>query len=51
MSTNGDLTLVDISDNFNNADAWIGVIEHGIGSSGLLESLFESLQRYFSNTF
>jgi hypothetical protein len=50
-STNGDLTLVDISDNINNADAWIGAIEHGIGSSGLLESLFDSLQLYFSNTF
>ena len=50
-STNGDLTLVDISDNINNADAWIGAIEHGIGSSGLLESLFESLQLYFSNMF
>ncbi len=50
-STNGDLTLVDISDNINNADAWIGALEHGIGSSGLLESLFESLQLYFSNTF
>ena len=34
-STNGDLTLVDISDNINNADAWIGALEHGIGSSGL----------------
>jgi hypothetical protein len=50
-STDGDLTLLDISDNINNADAWIGAIEHGIGSSGLLESLFESLQLYFSNTF
>jgi PE-PPE domain-containing protein len=50
-STNGDLTLLDISDNINNADGWIGAIEHGIGSSGLLESLFESLQLYFSNTF
>jgi len=50
-STNGDLTLVDISDNINNADAWIGAIEHGIGSSGLFESLFDSLQLYFSNTF
>ena len=50
-STDGDLTLVDISDNINNADAWIGALEHGIGSSGLLESLFESLQLYFTNTF
>ena len=50
-STNGDLTLVDISDNINNADAWIGALEHGIGSSGLFESLFESLQLYLTNTF
>lgn len=41
-STNGDLTLVDIPDTFNNADAWIGALEHGIGSRGLLESLFQS---------
>ncbi len=50
-STNGDLTLVDISDNINNADAWIGALEHGIGSSGLFESLFQSLELYFTNTF
>jgi len=50
-STNGDLTLVDISDNINNADAWIGALEHGIGSSGLFESLIDSLQLYFVNSF
>ena len=50
-STNGDLSLVDISDNINNADAWIGALEHGIGSSGLFESLFQSLELYFTNTF
>jgi hypothetical protein len=50
-STNGDLTLVDISDNINNADAWIGALEHGILSSGLFESLIDSLQLYFGNTF
>jgi hypothetical protein len=50
-STNGDLTLINISDNINNADAWIGALEHGIGSSGLFESLIDSLQLYFSNTF
>jgi hypothetical protein len=50
-STNGDLTLVDISDNINNADAWIGALEHGIGSSGLFESLIDSLQLYFGNSF
>jgi hypothetical protein len=47
-STDGDLTYVDISDNINNADAWIGAIDHGIGSSGLFESLFESLQLYLA---
>jgi hypothetical protein len=47
----GNLTLVDISDNINNADAWIGALEHGIGSSGLIESLFQSLELYFTNTF
>jgi PE-PPE domain len=50
-STDGDLTLVDISDNINNFDAWVGAIEHGVASSGLLESLFESLQLYFTNMF
>ena len=46
-SIDGDLTNIDISDNINNFDAWIGALEHGIGSSGLFESLFESLQLYF----
>jgi hypothetical protein len=50
-STHGDLTYVDISDNINNFDAWIGAIEHGVASSGLLESVFDSLQLYFGNTF
>ena len=50
-STDGDLTYVDISDNINNFDAWIGAFEHGVGSSGLFESFFESLQLYFSNSF
>ncbi|MCV7328550.1 PE-PPE domain-containing protein [Mycobacterium cookii] len=50
-STNGNLTLVDISDNINNAEAWIGALEHGIGSSGLFESLFQSLELYLTNTF
>jgi hypothetical protein len=50
-SSNGDLSFVDISDNLNNADAWIGALEHGIGSSGLFESLFQSLELYFTNTF
>jgi PE-PPE domain len=50
-STNGDLTLVDISDNINNADAWIDAIAHGVASSGLFESVFESLHLYFTNMF
>jgi hypothetical protein len=52
-TTNGDLTLVDISDaDINNADAWLSaVFEHGAAGSGLLESVFESLQLYFTNMF
>ena len=50
-SINGDLTLVDISDNINGFDAFIGALDNGIGSSGLFESLFESLQLYLTNMF
>jgi hypothetical protein len=50
-STDGDLTLVDISDNINSFDAFIGAIDNGIGSSGLFESVFDSLQLYFGNMF
>jgi hypothetical protein len=50
-STHGDLTLVDISDNINGFDAFIGAIDNGIGSSGLFESLFESLQLFLTNMF
>jgi hypothetical protein len=51
-STNGDLTLVDISDNINNADAWLSaVFEHGAAGSGLLESVFQSLEFYLTNSF
>ena len=51
-STDGELTLVDISDNnINNLDALIGALDHGIGSSGLFESLFQSLELYLTNTF
>ena len=45
------ITNVDIPDTFNNVDAFVGALEHGIGSSGLFESLFESLQLYFGNSF
>jgi hypothetical protein len=52
-TTNGDLTLVDISDaDVNNTDAWLSaVFEHGAAGSGLLESVFDSLQLFFTNTF
>jgi len=52
-TTDGDLTLVDISDtNVNNADAWLtAVFEHGAAGSGLLESVFQSLELYLTNTF
>jgi hypothetical protein len=52
-TTNGDLTLVDITDaDINNADAWINaVFEGGAANSGLLDSVLESLQLYFTNMF
>ena len=51
-STNGELTLIDISDNINNADAWLSaVFEHGAAGSGLLESVFQSLELYLTNMF
>ena len=50
-STDGDLTYVDISNNINNFDAFIGAIDNGIGSSGLFESVFESLQLFLTNMF
>jgi hypothetical protein len=50
-STDGDLTLVDISDNINSLDAGIGAIDNGVASSGLFESLFESLQLFLTNMF
>jgi hypothetical protein len=50
-STDGDLTLVDISNNINSFDAGIGAIDNGVVSSGFFESLFESLQLFLTNTF
>ncbi len=49
----GDLTLVNIADgDINNVDAWISaVFEHGAAGSGLLESVWNSLELYFTNTF
>src|ERR1700722_9913955 len=46
------ITNVDISDNINNADAWLSaVFEHGAAGSGLLESVFQSLEFYLTNSF
>jgi PE-PPE domain len=46
------ITNVDIPDNFNNADAWLSaVFEHGAAGSGLLESVFQSLEFYLTNSF
>lgn len=42
-STDGDLTLIDISNNINSFDAGLGAIDNGVASSGFLESLFDSL--------
>ena len=51
-TTNDLLTFVDIPDNFNNADAWLSaVFEHGAAGSGLLESVFQSLELYLTNSF
>ena len=50
-STDVDLTNIDISDNINSLDAFIGALDNGIGSSGLFESLFQSLELYLTSTF
>jgi hypothetical protein len=51
-TTNDLITYVDIPDNFNNADAWLSaVFEHGAAGSGLLESVFQSLELYLTNSF
>jgi hypothetical protein len=48
----GMITNVDIpGTGFNNFDAFLGALEHGIGSSGLLASLFGSLELLFNNSF
>jgi hypothetical protein len=52
ISTDHLLTYVDIPNNINTADAWLGaVFEHGAANSGLLESLWNSLELYFTNSF
>jgi PE-PPE domain len=51
-STDDLITNIDISDNINNADAWLSaVFEHGAAGSGLLESVFQSLEFYLTNSF
>jgi hypothetical protein len=46
------ITNVDIPDNFNDAAAWFSaVFEGGAANSGLLESLFNSVELYLTNTF
>jgi hypothetical protein len=52
-STDGDLTFVNISDSgVNNVDAWLtALLEHGVADSGPLQSVFESLELAFFNTY
>ncbi|WP_292980771.1 PE-PPE domain-containing protein [Mycobacterium sp.] len=46
------ITNVDIPDTFNDAAAWLSaVFEHGAANSGLLESVFNSLELYLTNSF
>jgi PE-PPE domain len=53
MTTDGQLTLVDISDaDVNNADAWLtALLEHGVADSGPFQSVFQSLELLFFNTY
>jgi hypothetical protein len=51
-STDGDLTYVDINGEINNFDAWTSaVFENGAANSGLLQSVSDSLQLLFDNSF
>jgi PE-PPE domain len=46
------ITNVDISDTFNDTAAWLtAVFAGGAANSGLLESVFNSLEFYLTNTF
>ena len=46
------ITNVNISDTFNDTAAWLtAVFEGGAANSGLLESVFNSLEFYLTNTF
>jgi hypothetical protein len=52
-STDGDLTFVNIAgSDVNNVDAWLSaLLEHGVADSGPLQSVFESLELAFFNTY
>jgi hypothetical protein len=52
-TTDGDLTFVNITDSgVNNLDAWLtALLENGVADSGPLQSVFESLELLFFNTF
>jgi hypothetical protein len=52
-STDGDLTYVDISDSdVNNLTAWVdATLVHDLAFSGLFQSLFQSLEFAFTNSF
>jgi hypothetical protein len=52
-SVDGALTFVNISaSDINGVDAWLSaVFEHGAANSGLLDSLFNSLDLLFTNSF
>jgi hypothetical protein len=43
-SVSGDITYVDLPGPVNELDAIIGAVEHGLVSSGLFQSLFDSLE-------
>jgi hypothetical protein len=46
------ITQVDIPNTFNNAEAWLSaVFEHGAAGSGLLESVWQSIELYLTNSF
>jgi hypothetical protein len=46
------ITNIDIPDNFNDTAAWFSaVFEGGAANSGLLESVFNSLELYLTNSF
>jgi hypothetical protein len=52
-STDGDLTFVHISDSgVNNVDAWLtALLEHGVADSGPFQSVLDSLDLWFFNTY